>query len=115
MKEEVVAELKRVASPNTQVMAVRMGDSCTRVWFTGKDGKRTGSKNTEGMSKDNHRAGEVPANLTDRLKYQSPERSAQSPHVPQRPRKMAESKMRDLLCTFIMGDFSSQLVPWKTW
>lgn len=47
MKEEVVAELKRVASPNTQVMAVRMGDSCTRVWFTGKDGKRTGSKNTE--------------------------------------------------------------------
>lgn len=42
MKEEVVAELKCVAPSSTQVIAVKMGDSHPRVWFTGKDDKESG-------------------------------------------------------------------------
>ena len=37
MKEGVVAELKCAAPRSTQVIAVRMGASHMRVWFTGKD------------------------------------------------------------------------------
>ena len=42
MKEGVVAELKCAAPRSTQVIAVRMGASHMRVWFTGKDDEEPG-------------------------------------------------------------------------
>lgn len=91
---------------------MRVGDSHTRVWFTGKDDKEPGVRTQRVQARIITELGKTLR--TSKTGYNSRVWSDQ-PRVHMRLKdlgKTAEPKMRDLLSAFIMCDSSSQPVPW---